>query len=82
MIVVENYPDLKASQNFIQLSDELAGTENRIATERNRYNESVQTFNAKIRKFPTSFIASIMGVEKRDYFEAQAGADQAPSVNF
>lgn len=82
MVVVENYPDLKASQNFIQLSDELAGTENRIATERNRYNESVQTFNAKIRKFPTSFIASIMGVEKRDYFEAQAGADQAPSVNF
>ena len=80
--VAENYPDLKASQNFIQLSDELAGTENRIATERNRYNESVQTFNAKIRKFPTSFIASIMGVEKRDYFEAQAGADQAPSVNF
>ena len=63
-------------------NNELAGTENRIATERNRYNESVQTFNAKIRKFPTSFIASIMGVEKRDYFEAQAGADQAPSVNF
>ena len=82
LVVVENYPELKADKQFTALMDELAGTENRIATERNRYNESVQTFNAKIRKFPTSFIASIMGVEKRDYFEAQAGADQAPSVNF
>ena len=82
MAVSENYPELKADTQFTALMDELAGTENRIATERNRYNESVQTFNAKIRKFPTSFIASIMGVEKRDYFEAQAGADQAPSVNF
>ena len=82
LMVVENYPELKADTQFTALMDELAGTENRIATERNRYNESVQTFNAKIRKFPTSFIASIMGVEKRDYFEAQAGADQAPSVNF
>ena len=82
MAVSENYPELKADKQFTALMDELAGTENRIATERNRYNESVQTFNAKIRKFPTSFIASIMGVEKRDYFEAQAGADQAPSVNF
>ena len=82
LVVVENYPELKADKQFTALMDELAGTENRIATERNRYNESVQTFNAKIRKFPTSFIASIMGVEKRDYFEAQAGTDQAPSVNF
>ena len=79
---VEASNELEADTQFTALMDELAGTENRIATERNRYNESVQTFNAKIRKFPTSFIASIMGVEKRDYFEAQAGADQAPSVNF
>ena len=82
LVVVENYPDLKSSQNYIQLMDELAGTENRISVERNRYNESVKMFNSKIRKFPTSVVARLMGVEKRDYFEAQSGAEQAPNVEF
>ena len=64
------------------LMEELAGTENRISVERNRYNESVKMFNSKIRKFPTSVVARLMGVEKRDYFEAQSGAEQAPNVEF
>ncbi|HAX72409.1 MAG TPA: LemA family protein [Firmicutes bacterium] len=82
LAITENYPELKADAQFTALTDELAGTENRIAVERNRYNDEVKVFNAKIRRFPSSLIASMMGVEKRDYFEATAGAEQAPSVDF
>ena len=70
MVVVENYPDLKSSQNFIQLSDELAGTENRIATARRDYNEAVKSYNLKIKKFPTNLIAGMFGYSQKDYFEA------------
>lgn len=82
LMVVENYPELKADAQFTALMDELSGTENRIATERSRYNDMVKTFNSKIRKFPTSLMASMMGIEKREYFEAQQGAETAPTVNF
>ncbi len=82
LMITENYPALKADAQFQTLMDELAGTENRISVERNRYNESVKMFNSKIRKFPTSVVARLMGVEKRDYFEAQSGAEQAPNVEF
>ena len=82
LVIVENYPDLKASANFTQLSDELAGTENRIAVARRDYNDAVQEYNAAIRKFPGNLIAGLFGFEKRDYFEASAGAQDVPSVEF
>ena len=82
MVVVENYPDLKSSQNFIQLSDELAGTENRIATARRDYNESVKEYNLKIKRFPTNIIAGMFGYSKRDYFEASEQSKEVPNVNF
>ena len=82
LMITENYPELKADAQFTTLMDELAGTENRISVERNRYNETVKEFNSKIRKFPTSMVARLMEVEKRDYFEAQSGSDQAPNVEF
>lgn len=82
LVVVEQYPDLKANQNFIRLQDELAGTENRIAVERMRYNETVRDFNQKIRSFPTVFFAGLLGFNKRTYFEAPREAQQAPKVDF
>ncbi|HHV19275.1 MAG TPA: LemA family protein [Thermoanaerobacterales bacterium] len=82
LAIAENYPELKADANFRQLSDELAGTENRIATSRMDYNNVVQSFNTKIRKFPTVIIASMFGFEKKDYFQAEEGAKQAPTVDF
>ena len=82
MVVVENYPDLKSSQNFIQLSDELAGTENRIATARRDYNEAVKDYNLKIRKFPTNIMAGMFGYEQADYFEASAESQEVPNVSF
>ena len=82
LVVVEAYPDLKANQNFIRLQDELAGTENRIAVERRRYNEAVRGLNQKIRSFPTVIFASMFGFEKRDYFEAPVAAAEAPKVDF
>ncbi len=82
LAIAENYPDLKADANFRQLSDELAGTENRIAVSRMDYNNVVQVFNTKIRRFPTVIIARMLGFEKQDYFEAQEGAKQVPSVDF
>ena len=82
MVVVENYPDLKSSQNFIQLSDELAGTENRIATARRDYNEAVKEYNLKIKKFPTNLMAGMFGYEQREYFEASEQSKEAPNVNF
>lgn len=82
LIVVENYPDLKSSQNFIQLSDELAGTENRIAVARKDYNDVVKVYNVKIKKFPTNLMASMFGFETKEYFEASENSKEVPSVNF
>ncbi len=80
--VTENYPELKANQNFIALQDELAGTENRIATARNDYNETAKSYNTAIRKFPKSIFAAMFGFEKAEYFEAAAGSENAPTVDF
>lgn len=82
LVVVERYPDLKANENFIRLQDELAGTENRIAVERKRYNDTVGIFNQRVRRFPTNIIAGMFGFEKRDYFEAPEAAKEAPKVDF
>jgi len=83
MVVLENYPDLKANEGFLKLQDELAGTENRVAVERQRYNEAVQDYNVKVRSFPSNIMASIGGFQRKDvYFKAQSGADQAPKVDF
>lgn len=83
MVVIERYPDLKANQNFLALQDELAGTENRIAVERRRYNEAVRDYNVTVRQFPSNIVASLARFEKRDaYFEAKPGAAEPPSVQF
>lgn len=82
MVVVERYPDLKANQNFLDLQAQLEGTENRIATERRKYNETAQEFNTAIRRFPANLIASLGGFEKKGYFTAKEGADVAPTVQF
>ncbi len=82
MVVVEKYPDLKANQNFLQLQAQLEGTENRINVERRNFNDAVQQYDTKLRKFPTNIIAGMFGFEKKPYFQAQAGADTAPKVNF
>ena len=82
LAIVENYPTLKADSNFRQLADELAGTENRIATARMDYNNAVQAYNTKIRKLPTVIFAGMLGFDKKDYFEAHEGADVAPQVDF
>ncbi len=82
MVVVERYPDLKANQNFLELQNQLEGTENRIAVERRRFNDTARNYNTTIRRFPASMVAGMFGFEKRAYFEATAGAEQAPAVNF
>lgn len=82
LMVVENYPDLKANQQFTALSDELAGTENRIAVARKDYNDSVKVYNQKIRRFPSNIFANLLGFEKAEYFQAAEGAQQVPEVNF
>lgn len=82
MMVVENYPQLKANENFIRLQDELSGTENRIAVERGRYNTVVQNYNAFIRRFPASAIAGMFNFGRREFFEAPEAAQTAPEVNF
>jgi len=82
LAIAENYPALKANENFIRLQDELAGTENRIAVERMRYNEAVQAFNTSIKRFPTNFLARMLGFSEKEYFEAEAGAQEAPKVKF
>ncbi|MFQ5650310.1 MAG: LemA family protein [bacterium] len=82
MVVIERYPDLKANTNFIRLQDELAGTENRIAVERRRFNESVQGYNQTVRSFPTMIFAGVFGFQQRQYFEASPEAQQAPEVDF
>ena len=82
MVVVEKYPDLKATQNFKDLQVQLEGTENRIAVERKRFNDAAQEFNTARRRFPTMFIASIFGFAERPYFQAAPGSDKAPQVKF
>jgi len=82
MVVVENYPDLKSSQNFIQLSDELAGTENRIAVARRDYNTEVKTLNTTIKRFPNNILAGIFGFEQAEYFEADEASAEVPNVSF
>jgi len=81
LVIVENYPDLKADANFRQLADELAGTENRLAVARKDYNEAVQTYNTKIKRFPTSIWAKIFGFEPKQYYEAAPGAETPPQVD-
>ena len=82
LLVVERYPDLKADKQFINLQDELAGTENRLAVARKDYNDSVQQLNARIRTFPTSIIAGIIGIKAREYFNTPEAERKVPQVQF
>ena len=83
LVVVENYPNLKSNENFLRLQDELAGTENRIAVERRKYNEVVQRYNTQIALFPNNLIASMSGFQRNDaYFKTEPGARTAPKVAF
>ena len=83
MVVVENYPQLRSNENFLRLQDELAGTENRIAIERKRYNDTLQDYNTYIGLFPNNIVASLSGFTRNDaYFKAEEGSRQAPKVNF
>ena len=82
LAIVENYPNLKSNENFIRLQDELAGSENRIAVERRRYNEAVRGYNTSIKRFPNRFIASMYNFGEREYFEADEGAQEVPKVEF
>nr|WP_072537517.1 LemA family protein [Anaerococcus mediterraneensis] len=81
-VAVEAYPDLKADSQFVQLMDELAGSENRISTERKNYNEAVQSYNTDIKKFPTNIIAKFTGYKEAEYFQASESAQEAPTVDF
>jgi len=82
LAVSEAYPDLKANQNFLELQQQLEGTENRITVARNTFNEQAKAYNVLIRKFPTSLIAGVCGFDKKPYFAAEAGAEKAPTVEF
>ena len=82
LVVSENYPNLKSNENFLSLQSQLEGTENRIAVERKRFNETVQAYNVTIRTFPSSVIAGIGGFREAQYFKSAAGAEQAPQVKF
>ena len=82
LAISENYPQLKANENFLELQSQLEGTENRINVARKDFNDAAKKFNMSIRRFPKSIIASMCGFEKRSYFEAEAGADKAPKVEF
>jgi LemA protein len=82
MVVVEKYPDLKANQNFLELQAQLEGTENRIANERMKFNETTRTYNVYTRRFPARVFASIYGFEQKPYFKAAEGAEKAPEVKF
>jgi len=83
LVVVENYPQLKSNENFLRLQDELAGTENRIAVERKRYNDTLRDYNTYVQQFPNSFFAGFAGFKPNEaYFEATAGSREAPKVNF
>ena len=80
LVSVENYPDLKANEEYLTLQAQLAGCENRIQTERERFNETAKAYNQSVRKFPSNVIANMFGFEKRPYFEAEAGAEKAPDT--
>ncbi len=82
LVVTENYPELKSNQNFLALQDQLEGTENRIAVERQRFNEQVRTYNTYIKQFPRMIIANLSGFREKPYFEASSGAETAPKVEF
>lgn len=82
LVVVENYPDLKANENFTQLMDELSGTENRIGVARQDYNEEVSIFNRQVKRFPGKLVASVFGFDEKEYFKADAAANEAPKVDF
>lgn len=82
LVVVEKYPELKSDRNFIQLQDELAGTENRLAVARNRYNDGVREYNTTAKRFPTLVIARIFGFQEKAYFDAPEAAREAPNVQF
>ena len=82
LAITENYPDLKANENFLQLQAQLEGTENRITVERKNFNEVAQTYNSAIRQFPGNILAGIFGFERKPYFEAESGAEKAPKVEF
>jgi LemA protein len=82
MVVVEKYPDLKANQNFLELQAQLEGTENRIANERMKFNETTRTYNVYTRRFPARIFASLYGFEQKPYFKAAEGAEKAPEVKF
>jgi LemA protein len=82
MVVVERYPDLKANQNFMDLQSQLEGTENRITTERKRFNEAAQVYNTKVNQFPTRMFAGMFGFAEKPYFQSAAGSDKAPAVDF
>jgi LemA protein len=82
LVTIERYPDLKANQNFLDLQAQLEGTENRISTERRKFNQVTRNYNTYIRKFPQTIYAGIFGFDNKPYFESQEGADQAPEVQF
>jgi len=82
MVVVERYPELKANQNFLELQAQLEGTENRIAVERRKFNDTTRNYNTYIRKFPALITANIFGFDQKTYFEAVEGSEQAPTVEF
>ena len=82
MVVMENYPELKANENFLSLQAQLEGTENRISVERGRYNEAAQAFNTQLRQFPTNVIGGIFGFHAKEYFKSQSEAKNAPVVRF
>lgn len=82
LMITENYPDLKANENFRDLQAQLEGTENRITVERMKFNEAAKAYNTMVRSFPKNIVASIFGFEKKGYFEAKQGADVAPTVEF
>lgn len=82
LAITENYPDLKANQNFLELQSQLEGTENRINVARKDFNDTAKKYNTSLRRFPRNIIASMFGFEKRNYFEAEVGAEKAPKVEF
>jgi LemA protein len=82
LVTVERYPELKSNQNFLELQAQLEGTENRISVERKNFNDAVQDYNTHIRSFPNNLTAGMFGFERKGFFEAQAGADKAPTVEF
>lgn len=82
MVIVESYPELRSNQNFLALQDELAGTENRISVERQRYNDAVRAYNTAIQRFPAVLIANMTGFQQREFFESVAEAEAAPVVEF